>query len=71
MCREGKYFCFLERQSNSRSKAVLLFDDTLIPVIYDKRSKQIVTVLSQSMLSPKEVAIVQEEIDRRKAKDGI
>ena len=71
LCREGKYFCFLERQSLARSKAVLLFNDVLIPVIYDKRSKQIVTVLSQSMLSPKEAAIVQEEIDRRKAKEGI
>lgn len=71
MCRDGEYFCFLERQSLTRSKAVLLFDDMLIPVIYDKKSKQIVTVLAQSMLSPKEVEIVQREIDRRKASNGI
>ena len=71
MCQRGDYFCFLEKQSLTRSKAVLLVDDTLIPVIYDKKNKQIVTVLAQSMLSPEEAQIVQDEIDRRKGKDGI
>lgn len=71
MCQRGEYFCFLEKQSLTRSKAVLLYEDTLIPVIYDKKNKQIVTVLAQSMLSPKEMELVQQEIDRRKDNNGI
>ena len=71
MCSSGEYFCYLERQSSNRSKAVILFEGMLIPVIYDKKRKQIATVLSQSMLSPDEVSIVQQEIERRQNNGGI
>ena len=67
LCNDGDYFCFLEKQSLTRSKAIIYFNNEYIPVIYDKKHKQIVTVLSISMLSDKELAVLKQEIERQAA----
>ena len=67
LCTDGEYFCFLEKQSLTRSKAIIYFNNEYIPVIYDKKHKQIVTVLSISMLSDKERAVLKQEIERQAA----
>lgn len=65
-CFGGGYFCLLEKQSLSRKKVVIYFNDEYIPVIYDSNRKLIVTVLSLSMLSPSEMEKLQIAIDAKK-----
>ena len=65
ICSHGKYFCFLEKQSLARSKAVIRYQDEYIPIVYDKNRKQIITVLSIDMLSNSEKAILQKAINRQ------
>lgn len=67
LCTDGEYFCFLEKQSLTRSKAIIYFNNEYIPVIYDKKHKQIVTVLSITMLSDNERAALKQEIERQAA----
>ena len=67
ICSDGNYFCFLEKQSLTRSKAIIYFNNEYIPVIFDKKHNQIVTVLSVSMLSDKERALFKQAIERQAA----
>ena len=67
ICSDGNFVCFLEKQSLTRSKAIIYFNNEYIPVIYDKKHKQIVTVLSVYMLSDKERALLQQAIERQAA----
>ncbi len=54
ICRAGHYVCALEKQSLTRTKAVIYYKETLFPVIYDKKRKCIITVLEMEMLSQEE-----------------
>lgn len=67
ICSDGDFFCFLEKQSLTRSKAIIYFNNEYIPVIFDKKHNQIVTVLSVSMLSDKERASLKQAIERQAA----
>ena len=67
ICSHGKYFCFLEKQSLARSKAVIRYQDEYIPIVYDKNRKQIITVLSIDMLTKSEKAILQKAINQYNA----
>ena len=60
ICRAGHYVCALEKQSLTRTKAVIYYKDMLFPVIYDKNRKCIVTVLEMEMLSQNERSRVEE-----------
>ena len=53
-CRCGKFLCHLGRQSNTRSKIVVMSGGRPIPLIYDKKRHCIVTVLTLEMLSRRE-----------------
>lgn len=64
ICSSGNYVCFLERQSCTKSKAIIMYDGEYIPVIYDKKRKQIITVLTLDMLSEKEMATLKEAIEQ-------
>lgn len=41
-----------------------MYDGEYIPVIYDKKRKQIITVLTLDMLSEKEMATLKEAIEQ-------
>jgi hypothetical protein len=60
MCRAGQHYCHLGKQSLTRSKIVLRYNNRLIPVIYDKKRHCIITLLSLKMLSPEEQQQVNE-----------
>ena len=59
MCRSGKHYCHLGRQSLTRSKMVLRYKGVLVPVIYDKKRHCLITLLTMNMLSAREKALVQ------------
>ncbi len=60
ICKAGHYVCALEKQSLTRTKAVIYYKETLFPVIYDKKRKCIITVLEMEMLSQNERTRVDE-----------
>ena len=55
LCRNNQFYCHLGKQSLTRSKIVLQYNNQLIPVIYDKKRHRIVTFLTMKMLSPQEM----------------
>lgn len=68
ICSRGDYVCFLERQSNTRSKAVIMYREEYIPVIYDRNRKQVITVLSLNMLTEKETETLNNAIEYKQLK---
>ena len=58
LCRRNKFTCHLGRQSLTRSKIVIKYKDTLIPLIYHRKKHCIITVLTPDMLSEREMEIV-------------
>ena len=58
MCRRGKFFCHLGRQSLTRSKIVVKQNGRLFPLIYDKKRHCVITVLTMEMLSADERSMV-------------
>ncbi len=61
MCRTGKFYFHLGRQSRTRSRIIVDFKGERIPLIYDKKRHCIVTVLTMEMLSPEEKDLIGTE----------
>lgn len=57
VCRNGDFLCFFEEQEGDRIKVMIEFDGHYYPVIYDKNTDSVVTVLSFSMLNPSESSL--------------
>lgn len=57
VCHNGDFFCFFEEQGESRVKVMIEFDGHYYPVIYDKNTDSVVTVLSFSMLNASESSL--------------
>lgn len=62
MCKNNNYICHLGKQSLTRSKIVIKYQNNIYPVIYDKTRHCIITVLTYDMLSLKEKNNVENSL---------
>lgn len=54
ICKNNKYLYHFGRQSLTRSKILIGFNNNIFPVIYDKSRQCIITVLTLDMLNKSE-----------------
>lgn len=60
LCKNSKYLYHFGRQSLTRSKILIKFNNKIFPVIYDKTRHCIITVLTINMLSKQEKQMISE-----------
>jgi hypothetical protein len=65
VCNNGDFLCFFEEQGESRVRVMVEFDGHYYPVIYDKSTNSVVTVLSFSMLNREESALFVDALLKR------
>lgn len=59
ICKNGHYLCHFGRQSLTKSKMLIKFNQIVFPVIYDKQRHCIITVLTMNMLSDEEKKLAE------------